>query len=101
MSGYLYFKKTGIQAIDKILDRVWSASRAYHHTEGWIEPYDESKGEDSETYVDRIQQAADEASKSLWTDDDMKNAYVQGLIAPYKSLCATAWLEQYKGGKNN
>lgn len=64
MSGYVRFKETGIKEIDLILERVYSASRAYHHTSGWLEPYDELKGENSETYVDMIQQAADEAAKA-------------------------------------
>jgi len=62
MSGYVYFEKTGVKEIDLILERVYSASRAYHHTSEWIEPCDESKGKNSENYVDRIQQAANEAA---------------------------------------
>lgn len=57
MSGYLLFKDTGVKEIDLILGAVYSASRAYHHTSGWIE------GEDGETYADKIQQAANEAAK--------------------------------------
>lgn len=64
MSGYVRFEKTGIKEIDLILARVQSASSAYHHTEGWLEFYDKSKGEGSENYVDRIQSAANEAAKS-------------------------------------
>ncbi len=63
MSGYVNFKKTGVPAIDKILDSVYDASRAYHCTSGWVEPCDESKGENSETYIDVIQAAANEAAK--------------------------------------
>jgi hypothetical protein len=58
MSGYLLFKDTGVKEIDLILGAVYSASRACHHTSGWIE------GEEGETYVDNIQRKANEAAKA-------------------------------------
>ena len=58
------FNTGGVKEVDLILESVYSASRAYHCTSGWVEPCDESKGQNSETYVDKIQQAADEAAKA-------------------------------------
>ena len=63
MSGYLWFKQTGVKEIDDILNALHDAGNAYHHTEYWD---DESEvREDGKSYVDLIQDAADIAAKKF------------------------------------
>ena len=54
MSGYLRFKMTGKEPIDKILRVLKQAGDLYHHTEQWTDG--------CPSLVDLIQAAADEAA---------------------------------------
>ncbi|MCK5612541.1 hypothetical protein KAR91_62295 [Candidatus Pacearchaeota archaeon] len=62
MSGYLYFNKTGNAHIDKILSVLEGAGNAYHHTSEWDDEQDSLNGK---SYLDLIQDAADDAAKAL------------------------------------
>ena len=62
MDAYYYgFKETGVREIDEILSAVACAGKGYHHTEDWndISEYDKRSP------VDRIQDAANNAAKTL------------------------------------
>ena len=73
MEAYYYeFYPTGVDCIDKILSAVACAGKAYHHTEEWCKdcyPWDDHVGY---TPVDWIQNAANEASRTL--ADGLKSA---------------------------
>lgn len=65
MNAYYYgFRPTGEIKIDQILSRVAEAGKAYHHTSGWTDPMIDDA---SRSYVDLIQEAADEAARELAT----------------------------------
>ena len=64
MSGYLFFRKTGVKEIDKILSKLEEAGHAYHHTSQWQE--EGYSGEPS--YVDQIQKVADDAANQ-WVNE--------------------------------
>lgn len=66
---YFSFEPTGVEAIDRILCSVSSAGKAYHHTESWGEPIDRKS---ATSYVDLIQQAANEAADKLRALDGAK-----------------------------
>lgn len=60
MSAYYYgFVPTGVKAVDRILSAVACAGKGFHHTEDWNDELDYYGGK---SYVDLIQQAADEAA---------------------------------------
>lgn len=59
-SYYFSFDATGIGIIDRILQAVRDAGKAYHHTEGWM---DDEGGKKTE--ADKIQDAANEAAATL------------------------------------
>lgn len=59
-SYYFSFDATGIGIIDRILQAVRDAGKAYHHTEGWM---DDEGGKKTE--ADKIQDAANEAAAAL------------------------------------
>lgn len=69
---YFSFDRTGVGAIDSILLAIARAGKAYHHTEDWNddEPWTSNKTghtfhpgpEPGMSYVDLIQQAANEAA---------------------------------------
>ena len=69
MEAYYYsFASTGVPAIDVILSAVACAGKAYHHTDDWGDnssPYHELHR--GECPVDWIQNAADDAAKSILT----------------------------------
>jgi hypothetical protein len=73
MEAYYYeFKPTGVDCIDKILSAVACAGKAYQSTEDWYEdcyPWDDHTGM---TPVEWIQNAANEASRTL--TDGLKSA---------------------------
>ena len=60
MSGYLYFKKTGVSAVDAILAQIENAGRMFHHTEQWPDGYPAAS---DPSLVDRIQAAANDAAE--------------------------------------
>ncbi len=66
MNAYYYgFDDTGIDAIDRILSAVACAGKTFHHTECWndeAKPYD---GHFGRTPIEWIQNAADDAAKTL------------------------------------
>lgn len=63
MDAYYYgFDKTGYIEVDRILSAVAVAGKAYHHTEGW---HEQASEDGEESYVDKIQKAALEASSRL------------------------------------
>jgi len=100
MSGYLYFEKTGVDAIDNILAEVKKSGDAYHSTSGWNER--DPDYNNGESYVELIQKAANEASGKLWSDEDMLNAFYASATNEISCdpLTAEQWLEQYKVVKN-
>jgi len=100
MSGYLYFKKTGVDAIDNILAEVKKSGDAYHSTSEWNER--DPGYNNGESYVELIQKAANEASSKLWSDEDMINAFnaASWNDISSESLTTEQWLEQYKVMKN-
>ena len=60
MDAYYYsFERTGVGIIDKILSAVAIAGKGAHSTEWWDDD------EDKPTFVDRIQQAANEAAEAI------------------------------------
>ncbi len=62
LNAYYYsFEPTGVIEIDRILEAVAMAGKAYHNTDGWRNTsYEEGK-----TYVDLIQDRAKEAAERL------------------------------------
>lgn len=69
MSAYYFdFEPTGVEAIDRILAAVCKAGKGYHSTDGWNEPLF-GEPEDGKTYIDLIQQMANEAALALRAKD--------------------------------
>ncbi len=62
MSGYLNFKRTGVECIDAIIDELEYAGTSYHHTSQWD---DEAFGQPGKTHVELIQEALDKAAKQI------------------------------------
>ena len=52
MSGYLEFKRTGVQEIDEIIEQLEYAGNSYHHTSQWDE---ESFSNPGKTHLELIQ----------------------------------------------
>ena len=63
VSAYYYsFDLTGCDPVDGILRQVAAAGKAYHNTDCWADEQPDYM-EDKRSYVDRIQDAANEAAK--------------------------------------
>lgn len=61
LGAYYYgFNATGVDAIDAILEAVASAGKGCHNTADWTD-YPST----DESYVDKIQQAANDAAKLM------------------------------------
>lgn len=64
MSGYLTgLNRTGNEFVDAIIDEIEDAGNSYHHTEYWGDSIDWR--EDKRSYIERINDAIDIASKNL------------------------------------
>lgn len=63
MSGYCFFKNTGVKEIDDILDVIHNAGNAYHSTEYWGDESDYR--DDGKSYIDLIQDAANDAAERI------------------------------------
>ena len=61
MSGYLSFKRTGVQEIDTIIEQLEYAGDSYHHTSQWDE---EAFGVPGKTHKELIQEALEEAANA-------------------------------------
>ncbi len=62
LSAYYYsFHATNVLAIDEILSAVARAGKGHHHIKYWADPC----GDDKPSYIEKIQQAADEAAQAL------------------------------------
>ena len=73
MEAYYYeFKPTGVDCIDKILSAVACAGKAFQHTRDWNDEGMLRDDHTGSTPVDWIQNAADEASRTL--ADGLKSA---------------------------
>ncbi len=62
---YYSFEPTGVIEIDRILQAVASAGKAYHNTDQWIEP-----AYDGKSPINWIQNAANDAAKALGKEDE-------------------------------
>ena len=63
MNAYYYsFQPTGVPEIDLILSAVATAGKAYHHTEYWNGPCHPQAPFRGQTYVEFIQNAANDAA---------------------------------------
>lgn len=60
---YFGFDETGCEPIDRILEAVCDAGKAYHHTSEWADPDDYVLA--GKSHIDLIQEAANEAARLL------------------------------------
>jgi len=61
VSGYLNFKRTGVQEIDEIIEQLEYAGDSYHHTSQWDE---ESFSNPGKTHLELIQEALEMAANA-------------------------------------
>ena len=59
------FKETGVKEIDDILELICRAGKAYLSTEYWDDPI-----EGDNSYIEKIQMAAEVAAKKIRKGDD-------------------------------
>ena len=63
---YFGFDATGVPEVDEVIRLVAAAGKAYHHTEYWADEDERfSLYGDRDTYVKRIQEAADAAASAF------------------------------------
>lgn len=63
IDAYFYsFDATGVEGVDKILRAVASAGASFHHTEDWTDKIEWLEGK---SYIDLIQEAANELAASI------------------------------------
>lgn len=62
MSGYLNFKRTGVECIDAIIDELEYAGTSYHNTAYWDE---EPFAQPGKTHIELIQEALNNAAQQL------------------------------------
>ena len=82
MSGYLNFERTGIKAIDEILEAIERAGDGFHHTSQWDDDLGEGK-----SYLDLIDEKIEAA----------KEAFANAAATRFGS--GWAWLCVHDGGR--
>lgn len=69
---YYWFSLTGCEPVDKILREVAAAGESYHNTDCWRDERDWDE-EDPRSYMERIQDAANEAAAMITGDKQNDN----------------------------
>lgn len=66
MAGYIDFYKTGNPDVDRLLDVIHLAGKAFHHTSQWTDEIGEMyQGVEGECPLDWIQNEANKLAKKL------------------------------------
>lgn len=67
-SYWFTFKRTGVYAIDRILEEIALAGKCYHNIDGWAERDWAERDKDlneGKSHIDLIQEAADNAALEI------------------------------------
>ena len=98
LNAYYYsFNETGVLPVDKILEAVAKAGKAYHHTDSWN---DEEFLNGEGTPVELIQKQANICAEVVKNFKDEFNNLITSELIFYNELLSTkgscAWLEHYE-----